>query len=82
MPAGGDIADPDENPKFAHKLTFLAEMTAHFVKNQPEKAVLVGDLNIDGKIEPEYSESISLMGLTSTPLDGPLTATNGFSTAG
>lgn len=55
-------------------------MVAHNKPGIPQ--VLVGDLNIDGKIEPEYSESISLMGLTSTPLDGPLTATNGFSTAG
>ena len=26
VPAGGDIADPEINPKFAHKLAFLDEM--------------------------------------------------------
>jgi len=30
VPAGGDIPDPDENPKFKHKLQFLDELTAWF----------------------------------------------------
>ena len=30
VPAGGDIPDPDENPKFAHKLQFLDELTGWF----------------------------------------------------
>ncbi len=30
VPAGGDIPDPDANPKFAHKLQFLDELTAWF----------------------------------------------------
>ncbi|MEI9930656.1 MAG: endonuclease/exonuclease/phosphatase family protein [Rhizomicrobium sp.] len=30
VPAGGDIPDPVANPKFAHKLGFLREMTAFF----------------------------------------------------
>src|SRR4051812_42675506 len=30
VPAGGDIPDPAENPKFAHKLQFLDELTAWF----------------------------------------------------
>jgi exodeoxyribonuclease-3 len=48
VPAGGDIADPALNPKFAHKLAFLDEM-----REQPglkpgahERAILVGDLNV------------------------------------
>ena len=36
----------DKNPKFGHKLDFLAEMTDHFAANQPQKSVLVGDLDI------------------------------------
>ncbi len=44
--------------------------------------ILVGDLNIDGKTGPEYSESIAMMEMTSSPLEGELTATNGFSTEG
>ena len=48
IPSGGDIPDPDENPKFAHKLQFLDEITAWFAEDSPKrrKAVLVGDLNI------------------------------------
>ena len=69
VPAGGDIADPDENPKFAHKLTFLAEMTAHFVKNQPEKAVLVGDLNIAPLAEDVWSTKQLLKVVSHTPVE-------------
>ena len=28
VPAGGDVPDPEANPKFAHKLRFLDELTA------------------------------------------------------
>ena len=48
VPAGGDIADPDANPKFAHKLQFLDELTAYFsAERKPgKKMIAVGDLNI------------------------------------
>ena len=49
VPAGGDIADPDENEKFAHKLQFLDEMEALFAKMKTKKTarrIVVGDLNI------------------------------------
>ena len=47
VPAGGDEADPEINEKFAHKLNFLAEMKQQFTAaQQPDKMVLVGDLNI------------------------------------
>lgn len=47
VPAGGDIPDPDVNPKFAHKLGFVEEQTAWWEK-QPRDVnrILVGDLNI------------------------------------
>lgn len=47
LPAGGDVPDPAENPKFAHKLGFVAEQTAWW-RNQPRGAerILLGDLNI------------------------------------
>lgn len=44
--------------------------------------VLVGDLNIDGNLESEYSDSLVLMNMTSTPLGGRLDSSNGFSTVG
>lgn len=46
VPAGGDIPDPQENEKFAHKLAFLEEATAWFRANPPRRSILVGDLNI------------------------------------
>lgn len=46
VPAGGDIPDRAENPKFAHKLDFLQEVQNHFKKHPPQRAVLLGDLNI------------------------------------
>ena len=46
VPAGGDIADRDQNDKFAHKLNFLDEMKTVFSKNSVSKTILVGDLNI------------------------------------
>ena len=46
VPAGGDIPDPALNPKFAHKLGFIAEAARHFAAAPPTRAVLVGDLNI------------------------------------
>jgi len=46
VPAGGDIADREENEKFAHKLDFLEEMKVNFRKIKLSKTILVGDLNI------------------------------------
>lgn len=48
VPAGGDVPDPDVNPKFRHKLDFLKEMRAWMLSARPAErnSVLVGDLNI------------------------------------
>ena len=48
VPAGGDIADPRVNDKFAYKLDYVDGMTKWFGENCTEssKIVLVGDLNI------------------------------------
>jgi exodeoxyribonuclease-3 len=48
VPAGGDIPDPEQNPKFAHKLQFLTEMAAWARGDRlaSRKAVVVGDLNV------------------------------------
>ncbi len=48
VPAGGDIPDPERNPKFVHKMDFLAEM-ADWYGQRPDRdqpALLVGDLNV------------------------------------
>lgn len=48
VPAGGDVPDPEVNPKFAHKLEFLRDLTAWFGVHGDDgrRAVLVGDLNV------------------------------------
>ncbi|MCF3945886.1 exodeoxyribonuclease III [Acidiphilium sp. AL] len=46
VPAGGDIPDRDANPKYGHKLDFIAEARAHFAEAPPSRSILVGDLNI------------------------------------
>lgn len=47
VPAGGDVPDREANPKYGHKLDFVAEATAHFASRKSlKRAVLVGDLNI------------------------------------
>jgi exodeoxyribonuclease III len=47
IPAGGDIADRTVNPKFGHKLDFVAEATSWFAGRAGlSRTVLVGDLNI------------------------------------
>ena len=47
VPAGGDVADPALNAKFAHKLAFVAQATGWFAARPAlRRGVLVGDLNI------------------------------------
>jgi exodeoxyribonuclease-3 len=46
-PAGGDVPDPRDNPKFAHKLDFFDRLTAEMARRDPQSPlVLCGDLNI------------------------------------
>jgi len=48
IPAGGDEPDPEINPKFGHKLSFLDEMRDHegLRPAAKQRAILVGDLNV------------------------------------
>ena len=47
VPAGGDVPDRVENPKYGHKLDFVAEATAWFAaRPRLARTVLAGDLNI------------------------------------
>ena len=43
--AGGDVADPETNPKFAHKLHFMSEMANWWTarKDPARKAILAGE---------------------------------------
>jgi len=71
VPAGGDIPDPKANPKFAHKLGFLDEMTAWW-KTRPDKKkpkILVGDLNV-APLEHDVWSHKQMLGVVShTPIE-------------
>ncbi|WP_297367491.1 exodeoxyribonuclease III [Acidocella sp.] len=69
VPAGGDIPDRTQNEKFAHKLDFLAEVTAHFATRPPARAVLVGDLNIAPLEHDVWSHKQLLDVVSHTPLE-------------
>jgi exodeoxyribonuclease III len=72
VPAGGDIPDPLENPKFAHKLRFLDEMATFFRARKADSkrpVMLVGDLNI-APLETDVWSHKQLLGVVShTPVE-------------
>ena len=69
VPAGGDVPDSEENPKFGHKLDFLSEMTHHFTDQRPQNAILVGDLNIAPLAEDVWSSKQLLKVVSHTPVE-------------
>ena len=69
VPAGGDIPDRQANPKFGHKLDFIAEMTSHFAANPPQREILVGDLNIAPLAEDVWSTKQLQKVVSHTPVE-------------
>ncbi len=69
IPAGGDVPDRTENDKFAHKLDFLTEMRDWFTRERPEKAILVGDLNIAPREDDVWSHKALLKVVSHTPIE-------------
>ena len=71
IPAGGDIADPVANPKFAHKLAFLDEMHGWFAGGFPglDRAILVGDLNVAPLEQDVWSHKQLLDVVSHTPVE-------------
>jgi exodeoxyribonuclease III len=71
VPAGGDIPDPDENEKFAHKLRFLDELTRWFRgrRKAQKPMVLVGDLNIAPLETDVWSHKQLLTVVSHTPIE-------------
>src|ERR1700720_835426 len=71
VPAGGDIPDPELNPKFAHKLAFLDEMrerdTLRLGTNA--RAILVGDLNVAPLEHDVWSHKQMLRIVSHTPIE-------------
>ncbi len=69
VPAGGDLPDPALNPKFRHKLDFLAELRGWFAEAQPERAVLVGDLNVAPREDDVWNHKALLKIVSHTPVE-------------
>ncbi|MCT6855943.1 MAG: exodeoxyribonuclease III [Bombella apis] len=69
VPAGGDIPDPDENEKFAHKLAFLEEAKEWFTAHPPKRSILVGDLNIAPLEHDVWSHKQLLKIVSHTPIE-------------
>lgn len=71
VPAGGDIPDPDENPKFAHKLSFVEELRqfSENLRKADPRAVLVGDLNIAPHEHDVWSHKQLLDVVSHTPVE-------------
>jgi exodeoxyribonuclease-3 len=65
VPAGGDVPDRAVNPKFAHKLDFVAEATHWFAaRTRLRRTVLAGDLNI-APLENDVWSHRQLLGVVS-----------------
>lgn len=72
VPAGGDVPDPVENDKFAHKLAFLDEMRDWFAANREaerDKMILVGDLNVAPLENDVWSHKQLLKVVSHTPIE-------------
>ena len=84
VPAGGDIPDPELNPKFAHKLRFLDELTAWFAaeRDAGRPMIAVGDLNIAPLENDVWSHKQLLTVVSHTPVEvrrlGALQQAGGF----
>jgi exodeoxyribonuclease-3 len=71
VPAGGDVPDPDENDKFAHKLQFLDEMQSWFAAHRRPQGemILVGDLNIAPLESDVWNHKQLLKVVSHTPVE-------------
>ncbi|OAN49568.1 exodeoxyribonuclease III [Magnetospirillum moscoviense] len=71
VPAGGDVPDPDTNPKFAHKLAFLDELTAWLPTRTgaADRLVLAGDFNIAPLETDVWSHKQLLSVVSHTPVE-------------
>ena len=69
VPAGGDKPDRQVNEKFGQKLDYLTEMRDWFHAETPEKAILVGDLNIAPREDDVWSHKQLLKIVSHTPIE-------------
>ncbi|MGY9048042.1 exodeoxyribonuclease III [Puniceibacterium antarcticum] len=69
VPAGGDKPDRAVNVKFGQKLDYLSEMRDWFHAERPEKAILVGDLNIAPREDDVWNHKQLLKIVSHTPIE-------------
>ncbi len=69
VPAGGDVPDREVNEKFGQKLDYLTDMRDWFRDNRPEKAILVGDLNIAPREDDVWDHKKLLKVVSHTPIE-------------
>jgi exodeoxyribonuclease III len=69
VPAGGDIPDRTQNEKFGQKLDYLTHMRDWFAGERPERAVLVGDLNIAPRPDDVWDHKALLKIVSHTPIE-------------
>ena len=69
IPAGGDVADRAVNEKFGQKLDYLTELRDSFRAEAPEKAILVGDLNIAPREDDVWDHKKLLKVVSHTPIE-------------
>jgi exodeoxyribonuclease III len=69
VPAGGDIPDRNVNEKFGQKLDFLTQMRDHFHWEKPDRAILVGDLNIAPREDDVWNHKSLLKIVSHTPIE-------------
>lgn len=69
VPAGGDKPDREVNEKFGQKLDYLTDMRDWFRDETPEKAILVGDLNIAPREDDVWSHKQLLKVVSHTPIE-------------
>jgi exodeoxyribonuclease-3 len=70
VPAGGDEPDPEINPKFRHKLDFVAEMhDVPALEGENLSSILVGDLNIAPLETDVWSHKQLLKVVSHTPIE-------------
>ncbi len=69
VPAGGDVPDRVKNVKFGQKLDYLTDMRDWFHADRPEKAILVGDLNIAPREDDVWNHKQLLKVVSHTPVE-------------
>ncbi|UWQ18141.1 exodeoxyribonuclease III [Jannaschia sp. M317] len=69
VPAGGDKPDRAINEKFGQKLDYLTAMRDTFHADRPEKAILVGDLNIAPREDDVWDHKKLLKVVSHTPIE-------------